>query len=180
MRLLLCIFCLVFVQSTLAQRLVGLSTKWDDSFSEWIVYTEHEDLEGEIVMRWPHRDDWSEWDYRVGELSGFIKVKWRNDANLWELRGENEIITIRTVWQNDWRQWEVKSGRIQLDIKSKWSNILEEWYLADDRYGAFNMFTTWEGDLRDWAIEDNLEDSISIHMRIALAFVPVLYATPKF
>ncbi|MDH3652271.1 MAG: hypothetical protein OEQ53_21460 [Saprospiraceae bacterium] len=180
MRLITGLIFIFFFQIADAQRLIGLSTRWDDSFAEWILYTEDEDIEGEIVMRWPTKDDWSEWDYRIGESSGFIKVKWKNDANLWEVRGDNEIVTIRTVWQNDWRQWEVKSSDGQFDIKSKWANILEEWYLADDDRGRFDMFTNWEGDVRDWVIDDQLNDSISLHTKIALAFIPVLYATPKF
>lgn len=164
----------------LGQKLAGLSTRWDDSFSEWVIFSEVEGFEGDITMRWPMRGDWTMWDFRMGELSGEIKTKWNNDANLWELRADNEIITIRTVWQNDWRQWEVKNGDLQIDIKSRWGNILEEWYCEDKRYGELKMYTAWEGDLRDWVIIDDLIEEISLPTRIAMVFIPVFYATPKF
>ncbi|NND08244.1 MAG: hypothetical protein HKN87_17845 [Saprospiraceae bacterium] len=163
-----------------AQRLAGLSTKWDDSFSEWIIYGENEEFEGEITMRWQMRGDWTEWDFRIGELSGQIKTKWNNDANLWELRSDNQIITIRTVWKDDWRQWEIKNGDVRIDVKSNWSNILEEWSTTGDRHGTMQIFTAWEGELRDWVIEDDLDTEISIPTKIAMAFIPVFYATPKF
>ncbi len=175
------IYVLLLATTTVeAQELVGLSTKWDDSFSEWIMVTEDETEIGEIVMRWPLKDDWTEWDYRLGESSGAIKVKWRGDANLWEVRGENEIVTIKTIWPNDWRQWEVKSGDKRIDVKSTWANILEEWSASDDDLGELYMYTAWEGDLRDWVIEDNLSDQVSLPFKVALIFIPVFYATPKF
>ena len=175
-----CIALLLFWSSVDAQSLAGLSTKWDDSFNEWIVYTTDAELVGEIVMRWPLRNDWSEWDYRIGELSGSIRIKWKDDPNLWELRGGSEIVTIRTVFQDDFRQWEVKTSGFTVDVKSKWANILEEWYVEGSRSGKFDMFTAWEGDLRDWVVEDQLDPAISIHVKLGLVFIPILYTTPKF
>lgn len=179
--LLTSLFIVILQHSSLqAQRLAGLSTKWDDSFVEWSLFTEIEGVEGQIVMRWPSRGDWTEWDFRMGELSGQIKTKWNDDANLWELRANNEIVTIRAVWKDDWRQWEVKNGDIRLDIKSNWSNILEEWSTTSDRYGNMNIYTAWEGDLRDWVVEDDLKSEVTLPTKIAMAFIPVFYSTPKF
>ena len=180
MRIFFLLLFLGFCHAGFSQELVGLSTRWDDSFSEWVVYTHGGDVEGEITMKWPMKGDWSEWNFRIGELSGTIEVKWKNDPNLWEVRANNEIITIRSVWKDDWRQWEVKNGDIRLDVKSRWANILEEWTAADDRYGSMHIFTSWEGDLRDWVVEDQLTEQISLPTKIALTFIPVFYSTPKF
>ncbi|MCB0687841.1 MAG: hypothetical protein KDC53_15000 [Saprospiraceae bacterium] len=180
MRLLLIFVAAALSQRCLAQELVGLSTRWDDSFAEWVIYTEGGDVEGEITMKWPLKGDWSEWNFRIGELSGTIQVKWKNDPNLWEVRSDNQIITIRTIWKDDWRQWEVKNGDVSLDVKSRWANILEEWTADDDRYGSMKLYTSWEGDLRDWVVEDQLNEQITLPTKIALAFIPVFYATPKF
>ena len=180
---LLYLFSFVFIITPAAwsQYLAGLATRWDNSFSEWTIYVqEDENLQGEITMRWPQKGDWSEWDYRMGDLSGAIKVKWKEDANLWEVRGDNQIVTIKTVFRDDWKQWEVKSGDLRLDVKSKWSNILEEWSASSDRWGQIQMFTAWEGDLRDWVIEDQLVEEVSLPVKIALVFIPVFYSTPKF
>ncbi len=177
--LVLC-FILLLTNIGLAQELVGFSTRNDDSFSEWLIYTSDEDIEGELTMRWRIRNDWSEWGYRLGEEVGSIKVKWKDDANLWELRADNSIVTIRTVHKDDWRQWEVRTSDHTLDVESKYGNILEEWSIRRSDLGTFEMFTSWEGDLRDWVIEDQLAEELSIHTKIALAFIPILYSTPKF
>ena len=180
MRWLQIIALILFAGHTFGQKVVGLSTRWDDSFSEWIIYTEEGEAEGEITMKWPIKGDWTQWNFRIGELSGTIQVKWRNDPNLWELRSNNEIITIRAVWKDDWRQWEVKNGDISLDVKSKWANILEEWQTEDSRFGSMKIYTSWEGDLRDWVVEDEFSDDISLPTKIAMSFIPVFYSTPKF
>ncbi len=180
MRIVFVVLVSILSLTAQGQRLAGLSTQWDDSFSAWYLYADGEEQVGEITMRWPQRGDWSEWDYRLGDRSGAIKVKWKGDANLWELRGDNEIVTIRTVWKDEWRQWEVKSGDLRFDVKSRWSNILEEWSAEDRRFGDLQMYTAWEGDLRDWVIEDNLSEEVSVPMKIALVFIPVVYSTPKF
>ncbi len=166
--------------NTQAQFLAGLSTRWDDSFAEWVIYTEDETLEGEITMKWPLRGDWSQWNFRLGELSGTIQQKRKDDPNLWELRSDNEVITIKTVWRDDWRQWEVKNGALRLDVKSKWANILEEWSAEHTQMGAVQIYTSWEGDLRDWVVEDDFGEQVSLPTKIALAFIPVFYSTPKF
>ena len=160
------------------QEFAGIATRWDDAFTEWTIFiAQDEDLQGTINMRWPLKGDWSEWDYRLGESTGAIKVKWKEDPNLWEVRGDNEIVTIKTVWRDDWRQWEVKCGDLRLDVKSKWSNILEEWSAESERWGKIEMFTAWEGDVRDWIIEDQLDEQIPLPVKIALVFIPVFYAS---
>jgi hypothetical protein len=168
------------ISSSFCQTLIGLSSRWDDSFSEWLLYEDEQQLEGEITMKWPIKADWTSWNFRLGELSGTIQVKWKGDANLWELRANNEIVTIRAVWKDDWRQWEVKNGDVTLDVKSKWGNILEEWIAHDDRYGSMKIYTSWEGDVRDWVIEDTFSDEVTLPTKIAMAFIPVFYSTPKF
>ena len=176
------LLCLLFLgfSPIQGQPIVGLSTKWDDSFAEWLIVTEDEDLTGEITLRWPMRNDWSEWDIRLGEMSGAIKAKWKDDPNVWELRADNEIVTIRTIWTGDFRQWEIKGSTCSFDIKSRWSNIFEEWLSDENSKGQLKIFTAWEGDLRDWIIEDELSEDVSTPCKIAMMFIPVLYATPKF
>lgn len=179
-RLFTVILFVLFVQSLQAQDIVAMGTRWDDSFSEWVMYGEDEALIGEISIRWPLKGDWSEWDFRYGELSGSIQVKWKGDPNLWELRADNEVITIRTVWKDDWRQWEVKSEKHRFDVQSRYGNILEEWSLKGDRFGTLDIYTAWEGDLRDWIVDDRLDEEISLPTKIAMIFIPIFYSTPKF
>ena len=89
------------------QILNGIATKWSDTFSEWVLFVDidGEEVEGELRMRWPSRNDWTEWNYRLEEETGTIKLKWRDNPNEWELRGDNEVVTARTVYNNSFREW---------------------------------------------------------------------------
>lgn len=181
MKYLLSIFFIFYFNSIIFSQveLYGIGTSWDDSYKEWILYTADEEVEGELSLRWAANNDWSEWDYRIDEESGSIKQKWHNDPSQWELRGGNEIITIKTKWSNDITEWRISTGSINLTLKSKYRNQLEEWELTTKTYGKFEMYTTYENDPRDWEIIDELDEEISLPMKLALMFVVMYNSTPK-
>lgn len=179
-----------------AQTLSGVSTRWSDSFVEWelfatltdTVQAEDEDSElpdeelyGEMKLRWLDlRDDWSEWDYNLGDERGTIKMKWKNDPTQWELRGfDGAVITMRAAWNNDFTEWRVTDNSISLTLRSRWTNQLDEWQVEDANRGTFYVYTVYRGDPRDWAIEDNLDASVPQPMKLALIFLAVFHSTPR-
>ena len=162
-----------------AQYISGIGTKWSDAFTEWTIYTEEDGLEGDLTMRWQLNNDWTEWDYRLGEEFGSIKMKWKDNPSQWELRGGGEIVTIYMVWPNDIREWRLTNNTITLTLKSRWGNNLNEWQLKTDKYGHFDIYTNWENDPRDWNVYDELDEEISIHMKIALLFIATFHSSPK-
>ncbi|MCC7505061.1 MAG: hypothetical protein IT259_07165 [Saprospiraceae bacterium] len=179
------------------QHLSGVSSRWSDSFVEWEVYamradtSEAEDEEaseypdeemvGEIKQRWLNvRDDWTDWDFQVGDLKGTIRQKWRDDRNQWELRTyDGNVITMRTAWPNDFKEWRVSDNSISLNLRSRWTNQLDEWLVDDRTRGRFYLYTLRERDPRDWAIEDTLDESVSPAMKIALIFLTVFHGSPR-
>ncbi len=179
MRKLLFVCGLLATFNAPAQVLTGVSTKWSDSFREWIIYTDEEGVEGELRQRWAANDDWTEWEYRLGDVNGTIRIKWRDNPNEWELRGGNEIVTLRTRWPNDSREWRIE-GKGRFILKSRFGNIRDEWMLENSRLGAFGMVTNWEGDPRDWSIHDDLDESVSLPTRMAMVFTVVFNSVPKW
>ncbi len=159
--------------------LYGISATWDDSYREWIIYTADEDIEGELELRWGATDNWKEWEYELEEEYGTIKMKWHNDPSQWEVRGDGEIITMKTKWRGDFTEWRISDGTINLTLRSKFKTHLEEWELSDDKYGKFEMYTTYERDVRDWEIIDELNEEISFPMKMALLFTVMYHTTPK-
>lgn len=163
-----------------AQYLSGIATRWNDDFSEWIIFLENEEAEeGSLRMRWQNQRDWTVWDYRLGEWSGAIKLKWRQDPNQWEIRGNNEIVTARTLWNNNLLEWRITSGNNQFTLKSRYGNVLDEWEIRKSNQGQFSMYTNWEGDPREWIIVDDLDDTVSITTKIAMLFIVVYHSSPK-
>ena len=59
-----------------AQVLTAISSKWSDSFGEWTIYTDNQELEGVLRLRWLTTDNWNEWEYRIGDATGTIRTKW--------------------------------------------------------------------------------------------------------
>ncbi len=179
MKLLLSIAIILSPLFGSAQYLTGVGTKWSDDFRDWIIYTDDEDLEGNLTMRWQMRNDWSEWDYRIGEATGSIQLKFRNDWNVWEIRGDNEIITARTLWKDDPREWRITDNEVTLNLKSRWSNRLDEWSLKKNTKGHFEVYTAWEMDPREWVVVDDLQEDISLPMKIAIVFISIIQSAPR-
>ncbi len=195
------ILLLVFIWQTAAlqaQVLSGISTRWSDSFVEWEIYaaiprdttrTEPEEdseepdesLYGELKLRWLNvREDFSEWDYEIGEERGTIRQKWKDDPSQWELRSYNgPVVSMRTAWPNDFNEWRVTDNSISLNLKSRWTNQFDEWLVDDSAHGKFYMYTLIKNDPRDWAVEDSMDDSISQSMKMALIFLTVFNGSPK-
>lgn len=179
-----------------AQTLSGISTRWSDSFVEWELFAfaqdttseEEDDSEapdeesvGELKLRWLQmRDDWSEWDYHLGDERGTIKLKWKDDPTQWELRSyDGAVVTMRTAWNNDLTEWRVTDNSLSLTLRSRWTNQFDEWLVQDPARGTFYLYTLHRGDPRDWAIEDGLDGSVSPQMKLALVFLTVFQSTPR-
>ena len=173
------IFTFLCLQHSFAQRILGISTKYSDSFREWIIPTEDEDVTGELRMRWAFQNDWTEWDLTVGDIDATIIQKWKEDPNLWEIRCEGSIVTAKTAWRGEFNRWKLSDGKHQLNWSSVYNNQLDEWATDDnhDNY-FFKVYTYREGDPRDWVVEENLPEDMSDAMRIAMIFLTIHFSSP--
>lgn len=179
MKLLFTFLCACICISAQAQYLTGLATKWSDSFSEWTIFTDDESVEGDLEMKWKMQNDVSEWQYRIGEEIGRIKLKWRDNPNEWEIRGNNQIITARTLWNNQFREWRIKGNGTQFTLRCKYGNTTDEWELRNSSNGIFEIYTNWEGDPREWNIVDELDESIGLPMKMAIVFIATFHSIPR-
>ncbi|NJN34105.1 MAG: hypothetical protein HC817_07520 [Saprospiraceae bacterium] len=162
-----------------AQILMGASARFNNSFAEWDIYDDSLDQGGTLNMTWQQPDDWSQWSYRLGEKTGTIKTKWSGDFSQWEIRGENKVITATMTWRGDPRQWRITDNTVSLDLISAAGNIFNEWIVTDGKRGTFKMTLEDGFDLRDWAIEDELDETICFPMKMTLVFLAVFCSVPK-
>lgn len=173
-------FC--WIASTLtvySQQLSGITARWSDAFTEWVIFAEDADGPGELRLRWSSQDDWTEWEYRMGDALGQVRLKWGDDKNEWEIRGENQIVSARTLWKDDFREWRITDNTQQITLRSRYGNTRDEWEIRDADVGLFNMYTAYQGDPRDWIIVDELDASISTPMKMALVFIALYNSIPK-
>lgn len=180
MRILLSFFVFCSLVLTVQSQPIGyMATRFSDSFMEWDVLDDEESVAGELVLRWPLQEDWTVWDYEVGDHSGFIKQKFKDDPSQWEVRGDGTVVTARTIWNNDFSEWRVTNNDITLTLYSRYSNNAEEWLIREENLGGFYMYTVYEGDPRDWKIESALSEEVPVTMQMALIFLVLFHATPK-
>ena len=172
-------FLLIFTCQLNAQVITGMSTKWSDEFSEWSIWTDDEDIEGELTRRWQNRDDWTEWDYRIGEEVGTIRQKRKDDPTFWEIRGSDDIVTAKMAWRNDIRTWKITNNSQYVTLNSRNGATLDEWILRDERHGIFHMYTEYELDPRDWVIVDKMDEDVSFTMKVALLFIASYHGSPN-
>jgi hypothetical protein len=173
------IFFVLLPHLSVAQAFDVISTRWNNSFAEWNFYMTKDEQEGSLSLRWLMQNDWTEWDYRIGEIFGTIKRRWKDNPNEWELRGQNRIISARTLWNGDFREWRITDNNTTLTFKSKWSNRSDEWELRDRQYGNFYLYTRYELDARDWIIVDEMNKNFIFEMKMMLVFLAIFHASPK-
>lgn len=176
--ILLSTLCCLYSSMLSAQYIESINTRWDDSFTEWVVYAS-DDIDGYIEMKWPIREDWTQWEYELNNLYGSIKMKWPDNPNYWEFRNDGNLITARTVWNYDFSSWRITSGDLNFNLKSKWRQPLNEWYIVEDNYGNFELFSKWENDPRDWIVKDNFDPDVPLDLKMAIIFLVVFHSSPK-
>ena len=177
--LILILLCsLLFQNETYAQRLVKLSTKFNDAFGEFELYGEN-DVRGSLTLTWQQPDKWTEWNFRMGDTSGTIKTKWNDDVNFWEIRYNNKIATAQTIFKNDFSQWRITNNNFSLDLAPAEGNNPNEWWVEDTKRGSLYLATEVPNDPRDWLVQDELSEEVPFAMRMAIIFVAIYQTIPK-
>lgn len=161
------------------QMIIGLGTRFNDSFKDWVIKTDDEDIDGEVRMRWAFRDDWTEWDIRIGDIVATVEQKWKDDPNLWEIRCGEYTVNARTTWPGVFNRWKLNDGKNQFNWGTKFANQRDEWRVDTGREDLLNVHTYWPGDPRDWVVEDNLPGDVSTAMKLAMIFIAIHFSTPR-
>lgn len=176
MRYLVSLLTLLHLSLTISsQNLYSINSEWDDEVKEWKLVCNEGELEGYVRMVWRLKNDITEWKYIVGEKNGFIKQKWENNPNTWELRSADGVINISTVYLNDFSSFRIKDGDHSITIEnvSRTRDPIE-WEIRDKDYGEFSWFNEFEFDIRDWIINDGLSEEISFEMKLAAVFMTIV------
>ena len=173
------IFTFLCLERTVAQKMIGISTTYSDSFREWVIPTEDEDITGELRMRWSFQNDWTEWDLTVGDVNASIVQKWKEDPNLWEIKCDGIIVTAKTTWRGEFNRWKLSDGKQQLNWSSAYNNVLDEWTTDNSDDYFFQVYTYRDGDPRDWVIDDQLPEDVSTALKIAMIFLTIHFSAPR-
>ena len=157
-----------------------ISTRWSDSFVEWEIYSnlEEESPCGELVMRWSQNNDWSQWDYRIGEVSGEIRTEWNDRMDEWQLTSEGEMVTMKTRWPGDFSEWRISDSDDEFIFSVENVTRPEEWQVKYQKNRKFQVYTEFEQDLRSWLIFQE-GGALRPATQMAMVFVTILSTVPK-
>jgi hypothetical protein len=181
-RIFIFIFTYLIFSQLNAQYIIAINTENDDSFREWNVEIEIDSttfISGNLELTWGLGDDFTAWQYSIGEYDGDIVQKFANNPAFWELRQDGEVVTITRTWPNDPTQWKIELDDKRFTIKSKYGNTLDQWQNKESDKGDLVIYTEREGDARDWLVEDYMNDDIPFIMRMAAVFISIYSSSPK-
>lgn len=159
--------------------LMGISARYDDSFAQWTIYTDDEDAEGELEMRWSTQDDLTKWDFDVSGVSGRIETKWRDDLSEWQVFCDGEIVTMRPRWPRDFSEWRITDNKTTIYFKTRYSNSGDEWIISTEGHGWFTVYTEYSRDPRDWVIVDEMNEEVGMSMKMAMTFLAIFNTIPR-
>ena len=158
-----------------AQYLSGFSSQFDNDLAQWVIYPEDEQMpQCELRCRWQFKQDPTEWDFRMGDISGTIRSKWKDRLDEWEVISENQIARLRMVWPRDPREWRIESGDSEYVIRMKYNHPGSDWEVENDGKIIFSCSTAYQNDIRDWIIRDDLPEQLHFNARIAMVFAVIL------
>ncbi len=176
------LFSLFICVQLQAQYIIAFHTENNDSFRVWNVEIEVDSItiiEGQLELTWGLSDDFTAWQYSIGDIDGDIVQKYDNNPGFWELRQGSDIVSITRTWPNDPTSWKIKLGKQQFTIKSKYGNTVDEWQNREADRGDLIIYSENEGDPRDWLIDDYMNDDIPFSMRMAAVFISIYSSSPK-
>lgn len=162
-----------------AQTIIGIGTRYNDSFREWTITTDDEEVTGELRMRWSLRNDWTAWDVDLGGHHATIEQQWKEDPDLWVIRCDGVTVNARTAWPGEYYRWKLTDGKNQYNWYTLYANQRGEWMTDEKKDAFFQLYTYWEGDPREWVVVDELPEDTSLALRLAMIFLALHFSTPR-
>lgn len=155
--LLVILIWLVNQNSATAQDIRFMRSYYADDFRDWIFF-DADDLEiGNLRARFQLKEDYSQWDFRVGELSGFILQRWNGKANEWEIRSGNTFITVTATWPGQFDSWRITAKDKVYYLNRDRDPQDFTWDLNLDQKNLCRIYNLYFRDPRDWEIEKFVE-----------------------
>jgi len=150
----LTVLCCFFAFGLSGQILGSLHMVWDDNVSQWVA----QDLDGEdmaeIRLTWATSDVLNAWTIDTPTYTAELKTKWPDNFNLWEMNVQGNWITARTIMNDRFDRWRLKIGDKTYTYQRAWSG---RWELRSIDGEQWFMETQFQGDIRDWVIESNID-----------------------
>jgi len=156
----------------------NISSEYDNSAIEWQIVS-LDSLDNEILSsvraKWPNEKSWTEWQFDHLEYFWDMSLRYQTNPQHWYLNTDYGTVAIKQKWRNDFTEWTIRYDDIQLKWTTDFGNDISQWYFEDKEYGFMEMWTSYEGDPRDWEIEDQAPN-VPDEMKLAMMLITVILA----
>lgn len=172
------ILLVCFQQLLSAQDISILRTFYANDYRDWLFYDEQENEMGTLRTRWQMTKDYSQWDIRLGELSGSILLRWQDRPNEWEVRISDDLFTMTSTWPNQLDSW-----RITNEGDTYYLNLIPDpegtqWALEQDQNILAYIYNVYYDDPREWEVKRH-QEKINQNLLITAFFLVSYYSSPK-
>ncbi len=158
-----------------------MGSVYDDSLHEWFIDAANANdsiVESNIRLKWPLRNDINEWVIDFGDKYYSVKMRWQSFPIQWEINGGENVVTMRQKWRGDPNVWIINYGDYNVSWQTLYPNMFQDWFFEFDENTFFEMWMRYEGDVRDWDINDKAAN-IPDEVKIAAIFTTVYLTIPK-
>ena len=168
--------CLSTTQSSAQSQFFNISSIYDDSAVEWRIVS-LDSLNNEIYStvraKWPNKPTWTEWQFDHLEYYWDMSLRYQTNPQHWFLETNYGSVAIKQKWRNDFTEWTITYDDIRLKWTTDYGNDISQWYFEDKKYGFMEMWNSYDGDPRDWEIEDQAPN-IPDEMKMAMLLITVI------
>jgi hypothetical protein len=165
-------------QQIFSQEISLLRTFYANDFRDWLFYDEQENELGTLRSRWQLTKDYTQWDIRLGEVSGSILLRWQDHPNDWEIRIHNSFIRAECTWPGQLDSWRITSNN-----KIYYLNLIPDpegmqWALDQDQKILAYIYNVYFQDPREWEVKKEVEE-VDPELMITAFFLASYYSSPK-
>lgn len=111
------LFFLVFCSSIQGQAIFYASSILDNSLDCWTLYDSTESFLGELESSGLYNDAFNSWNFRIGETSGSIKRRWKENLDEYNCYQNNNILSFNPVWKGQYDQWKIITDSISYNLE---------------------------------------------------------------
>lgn len=170
------VLLLCLVSSVLnSQAILYFQAVYPNQIREWRFLDDEESDLGSLRARWIFEQDLSQWDIRLGELSGSVQQKWKNQPHDWEIRLHNSFIAAQPVWPRQYDTWRLQFNDRVYTFSMDYDPEGSLWRLTTDETDILAIYNTYLYDFMDWTLEyaSDVDDPILV---VASCFLAAVYS----
>ncbi|MCC6816406.1 MAG: hypothetical protein IT267_08350 [Saprospiraceae bacterium] len=159
----------------IAQNITFVSSAYDHTLNNWILYDSNEVEIGELNSSGIPHDVFNTWNIRLGENSGFIKRRWKENLDLYDLQFSTSRLNFAPIWPGHFDQWKLNDNQqfydftLQLNTNGLFGSVKNS-----KNELVFELSNIYSLDPRDWVVNYSKNEDLNSLVLVA-SFILIHY-----